>query len=306
MNQPNEHDTHPRRRARKWVLGTVAILVVAVGSILGPRLYRAFSLLNAGEQIDIGGRQIFIHCEGSGSPTVLLEHGLGSNGHEWQGVQGTIADQTRVCWTSRAGMGFSDRVPAGTVRTAQDAVDDLTAVLVRAEVPGPYVLVGHSFGGYVVRLFAAQHPDDIVGVVLVDSSHQEQPAQLQSRVSAAAWDEVSVFFGADNPENMDFTASASQVRRAQSLGSLPLVVLEATEQATNTTEAGISETTATEIDTAMSSLWPELQADLATLSTEGTHRVVTDSGHFIHEDNPTAVVAAITNVLSGVDTGVSD
>ncbi len=289
-----------RRRVRKWILGSTAALVVIVGAVLGPRLYNAFSLLQAGEAVDIGGRELFIHCEGTGSPTVLLEHGLGSNGHEWQAVQNDIAELTRVCWTSRAGMGFSDRAPDTTARTAQDAADDLSAALEAAQIGGPYVLVGHSFGGYVVRLFTNQHPDDVIGVVLVDSTHEDQPHRLHNSLSSEAWKELSIFFGSDNPENIDFTASADLVRATRDLGSRPLVVLEATEQSTDADDADITQATADEIDTAMADLWPELQADLALLSTAGTHQVVHGSGHFIQNDNPQAVTDAITRVISDV------
>ncbi|MCP3937341.1 MAG: alpha/beta hydrolase [Actinomycetia bacterium] len=302
MTTSNSSPTKPRR-VRRLLLGAITIIILivgATGATLVSRDHSAISLLRAGQEIDIGGREMFIHCMGAGSPTVLLEHGLGSNGHEWHTVQNVVAGDTRVCWTSRAGMGLSDRAPETTPRTANDAVDDLTALLDAVEMSGPYVLVGHSFGGYVVRLFTARRPDDVVGVILVDSTHEDQPDVLRNRLSPAAWEELAGFLGADNPENIDLTASAREVQLLSNLGSTPLVVLEATEQSTDADAGGISSASATEIDAAMAQLWPELQADLASLSTRRIHRTIPDSGHFIQNDDPQAVIDAITWILDEV------
>ncbi len=284
-------------RLRRWRLPIVAalVLLVGAGAVLGPRVYEAFSLLNSGEEVDVGGRTVFIRCSGSGEPTVILEHGLGSNGHEWIDVQERLDDTHRVCFVSRAGMGFSDPAPQ-TIRTAQDAVDDLSAVLEMEAIDGPLVLVGHSFGGFVVRLFAAQHPETVAGMVLVDSAHEEQAAILQRELSPTAWGEVAgLYESAVNPERMDFVASAAQVAPHRSLGGVPLVVLEAGDQALE--GGGISPASASEIEAVMAEHWPIMQADLSSLSTDGRHEVVADSGHFIQREQPDAVAAAISSVL---------
>ncbi|MDH3399188.1 MAG: alpha/beta hydrolase, partial [Acidimicrobiia bacterium] len=264
---------------------------------LGFRVYGALSLLAGGERVDIGGRHIFIACSGFGSPTVILEHGLGANGFDWKKVQDTIDDTTRVCYTSRAGMGFSDPAPGDGVRIMQDAVDDLSAVLAAAEVPGPYVLVGHSAGGFVVRLFADQHPGEVVGMVLVDSTHEDQTARLRAEVSPKTWSEVSGFFGSDNSENMDLEASSAQAAAAGDLGDMPLVVLEAGQEEPEAPPPGISQAAADEVNAVLRSLGPELQLDLAELSTNGTHILVRGSGHFIQLDRPDAVIDAINSIL---------
>lgn len=281
----------------KWFLGLLAAIVLAAGVLVGPRLFSAFALLRAGEQVDVGGREIFLHCEGAGSPTVLLEHGLGSNGHGWQTVQGELAEDNRVCWTSRAGVGFSDPAPGTATRTAQDAVDDLRVVITSAGLDEPFVLVGHSFGGFVVRLYAEQHPDDVAGMVLVDATHDRQASLLRNRLSPESWREVEPLYAGENPERMDLLASAEQVATLGDLDALPLVVLEAPAQLSGDA-AGLDEDVASEVDAVMSSLWPELQQDLARMSPEGSHRAVADTGHFIHEDRPDAVVDAIRDVLS--------
>ena len=280
-------------RARFWGFVTAGGVVLVLLGVMGPKVYGAFSLLNRGDEIDFGGREMFVLCQGSGSPTILLEHGLGSSGTEWQAVQDELAETNLVCARSRAGMGFSDAISDGSTQTAQHAVDDLEMLLVAADIPGPYVLVGHSFGGYVVRLYADQHPEDVVGMVLVDSTHEDQVQLLQRRLSAASWSEVAGLFEADNPEHMDFEASTHQVARTTPLGDLPLVVLEADHQQTDAGAAEISAVAAAEIDSVMRQLWPELQVDLAALSTVGRHVRVKASGHFIQIDNPGAVVDAI-------------
>ncbi len=282
----------PRRRKRKWIiLGVVVFLVVAVGAVL----YRPLKLLADGERIDVGGRDVYVLCRGTGTPTVLIEHGLGADGTEWSTVQDAIAEDTTVCFTSRAGRGFSTGVDGD--RTARDAADDLAAVVDGAGLSGPYVLVGHSFGGHVVRLFAADRPDDVVGMVLVDSSHEAQGTMLRRQLPANIWDQVAGFFGADNVEHMDLEASAAQVAAAGDLGSIPLVVLRADQQRTDADAAGITQATADELDRAMNRLWPDLQRELAGLSSQGRLVFAEGSGHFIHVDQPDLVIEAIRSVL---------
>lgn len=285
----------PRKKRRKWWI-PVAVFVTLLAGFIGFRVYGAVSLLNSGERVDIGGRSIFLKCTGTGSPTVILEHGLGSLGFDWEEVQASVDDTTRVCYTSRAGMGFSDRPPAG-VRTMQDAVDDLTAVLDTANVSGPYVMVGHSAGGYSVRMFADQHPGEVVGMVLVDTTHHDMTARIHEEVSVQAWDEVSGFLGSENAENLDLEASSAQAAAAGDLGDMPLVVLQAGMQENEDPPPGISQAAIDELDALLATLGPELQQDLARLSTNSRLVVVEDAGHFIHVDRPDAVIEAILSVL---------
>lgn len=287
-----------RGARRKLWIGLAVVLALAIG-LWGVRAYRLLAPFAGGEAVDIGdGRTIFLKCSGSGSPTVILEHGLGATGADWATVQDAIDDTTRVCFTSRAGMALSDRIPGDGARTTQDAADDLAAVLAAAEVPGPYVLVGHSAGGFVVRLFAHQHPNDVVGMVLVDSSHEDQIVRTRQQLSDESWRQASGFFtGTNNAERMDLEASAAEVAAIGDLGDLPLVVLEAGDQDEDEAPPGISQATVDEVNAVTSSLSPLLQRDLARLSTDSTYIVVEDSGHFIQLDRPDAVVDAISSVV---------
>lgn len=116
--------------------------------------------------VDIGGLSLHLVCSGQGEPTIVLESGLGGWWLDWRKVQPALALSARTCAYDRAGHGYSD--PASSPRTARQLSEELDALLRRAEVPAPYLLVGHSFGGHVVRLFADSHPDQVAGVVLVD------------------------------------------------------------------------------------------------------------------------------------------
>ena len=228
-------------------------------------------------------------------PTVILEHGLDSIGNDWEEVQDAVAQDTQVCFYSRAGMGFSGK-PEEPVRTAQDAVDDLTLLLDAADLAGPYVLVGHSFGGFVVRLYADQHPDDVVGMVLVDTSHEEQFDRFQERLSAEAWAKMSQVLG-DNAENMDLAGSGDEVSEAGGLGDLPLVVIGAEAEIVRAEDVGVSQAIVDEVNRVTNELAPELQGELAKLSTNGELIIAEGSGHFVHQDRPDVVIDAILKVL---------
>lgn len=119
------------------------------------------------------GRKINLYCKGEGGPVVVMESGLGSAAWTWSRVQHEIAATSRVCVYDRAGY-FGRSTPAPGPRTAGDEANDLAALLQAARIPGPYVLVGHSYGGHIVRLFAYRHPGSVAGLVLVDPSVEHQ------------------------------------------------------------------------------------------------------------------------------------
>ncbi|GAA2155718.1 hypothetical protein GCM10009844_43200 [Nocardioides koreensis] len=131
--------------------------------------------LTSGRLIDVGGHQLRLDCVGSGSPTVVLEPGAGGTSASMGWIAPAVADQTRVCVYDRAGRGGSQTAdgPQDGARIATD----LHTLLHRAGVPGPYVLAGHSFGGLYVRIFAARYPDEVAGLVLIDSTASKEPAK---------------------------------------------------------------------------------------------------------------------------------
>jgi len=124
-----------------------------------------------GRLVDIGGFRLHLNCSGNGTPAVVLDAALGGSSISWSLVQPAIAMRTRVCSYDRAGLGWSDGGPMP--RTAGRVADELHQLLMAADVPPPYVLVGHSYGGFVMRIFATRYASDVAGLILVDPAHPE-------------------------------------------------------------------------------------------------------------------------------------
>lgn len=168
----------PSALARTGILGLLGGgLASAAYQVLGEaRDRRRFP--PPGELIDIEGRRLHLWRAGEGSPSVAIVTSLGEPGHGWVGIQRRLAQHTTMVLYDRAGLGWSD---PGPWPTGTRIVDDLHALLDAARIPPPYVLVGHSVGGLHVRLYAARHPEQVAGLVLVDSSHPDQQHRLRER-----------------------------------------------------------------------------------------------------------------------------
>ncbi len=147
------------------LLGLIALLLGSSCQPRGPKLDAKF---------DVGTLSLHLVCLGDGSPTVVLDAGLGQDAKTWAPVQPDIARFTRVCAYDRAGMGTSS--PAARPHTNRQMADELNSLLSAAKIPGPFVLVGHSMGGVNVRLFASKHPENVSAMVLVDSMTGDQAA----------------------------------------------------------------------------------------------------------------------------------
>lgn len=159
-------------RSRGWLFYPVtAMLALAsiggayqsLGEAADAKAYPA-----PGRLINVGGYRLHLNCTGSGSPTVVLQPGAGEMSSNLGWIAPAIAGDTRVCVSDRAGRGWSE--PADTVQDATQIATDLHTLLHRGNVPGPYVLAGHSFGGLYVLTFAARYPDEVAGMVLMDST----------------------------------------------------------------------------------------------------------------------------------------
>ena len=158
----------PMSAIRAGVIG--AIVFTQIGAAPHKEPYTTSWYVHAQHLVDVGGRRLNILCVGAGSPTVILDAGLGADLTTWRLVQPAIARTTRVCSYDRAGVGFSD--PTTLPRDAVGMVDDLHALLRNANVSPPYVLVGWSIAGLYTRLYANRHPDDVVGFVQIDPSSE--------------------------------------------------------------------------------------------------------------------------------------
>jgi pimeloyl-ACP methyl ester carboxylesterase len=142
-----------------------------------------------GRAVDIGGRSLNIYCSGSGSPAVVFESGDVRPGYSWFPVQREVAAMTRACWYDRAGYGWSDAAPRA--RTGANIVEDLHRLLHAAGVAPPYVLVGQSFGGFNVRVFADRYRGEVSGLVLVDSADEfEEPDRIPVSLLGSYWEYV--------------------------------------------------------------------------------------------------------------------
>jgi pimeloyl-ACP methyl ester carboxylesterase/biopolymer transport protein ExbD len=149
-------------------------IAIGIGSILAFIVVSAAAPMDPkpiGQLINIGGRKLHIHCTGTGSPTVVVENGGAAFSFDWKLVQPQVAKFTRICTYDRAGYAWSD--PGPEFDTFDQSAHDLHLLLANAGIPGPYVLVGHSLGGMLVRFYQSKYPADVVGMVLVDSSHEE-------------------------------------------------------------------------------------------------------------------------------------
>ncbi len=145
--------------------------------------WRREALSTPGQLVDVGGYRLHLQCVGQGSPTVVLDAGLGSFSLDWGAVQPQLATTTRVCAYDRAGLGWSE--PGPLPRSPQQFADELHVLLTNAGVEGPYVLVAHSISGKTARLFASQHPNEVVGMVLVDARHESVDEHLTVEQVAA-------------------------------------------------------------------------------------------------------------------------
>lgn len=232
--------------------------------------------------VDLGGRSLFIRCMGTGgpdTPTVLLEAATTQWSEHQLYVQYGLQPTHRVCAYDRAGLGRSD--PGAEPRTAQGAVDDLDEALRVAGIEGPYVLVGNLQGGLYARLFAAQHPDDVRALVLVDSLW---PTFFDDVRPLLDPDELAEFdAGLADPEFSGVDETAAQIAAAGSLGDLPVVVLTGDDVLGHLGADGVE-------------LWQRQQRAMLDLSTDSRLVVVPDGTGAMPLEAPTAVVQAVLDV----------
>jgi pimeloyl-ACP methyl ester carboxylesterase len=183
-----------RRGPGWWFKRGVGAFIVLVLGLAGTGLaYQAIatesdrrSMPAPGQMVAVSGTSLHIQCTGQGSPTVILETGLGAWSSHWALIQPVVAEHTRVCSYDRAGLGWSDAGPSP--RDARQIAIELHALLQTAAVPGPYVLAGHSNGGLYARMFASLYPNEVVGLVLADAT----PVDLFERLPATRSDFTNV------------------------------------------------------------------------------------------------------------------
>jgi pimeloyl-ACP methyl ester carboxylesterase len=221
--------------------------------------------------------------KGSGS-TVLLEAGTGDTSEVWTAVQKRVQEFARVCSYDRLGLGKSDKMVSP--HTADEIVGDVHSLLQAAHVPPPYIMVGHSIAGIYVRKFTALYPTEVLGIVLLDSAHEEQ----FSRVSALSpeWAQrIASKFPVDAQITHGFLPPT---QRLAWHFDKPLIVIEHGEMTSSSASDPMAEQSET--------VFHVLQKDLADRSKYGQLREARRSGHYIQRDQPDLVVQAIKDVLS--------
>ncbi len=255
-----------------------------------------------GDKVDVGGYQLYLYCTGTGSPTVILEAGLEGDDITWKEVQPQVAQFTRVCSYDRAGLAHSDYGP--TPRNAELSAADLHILLTKAGIAPPYVLVGHSFGGLLIRRYAFDYPEEVDGLVFVDSLHEDWWEEALNLLPPASPNDSSRLASfrnyltdgwrdpASNFEGMDIPAVVEQVRETGDFGDRPILVLTAGKF--TVLNPGLPP----DLEADLASLFQDLQGRLAALSTVGSQVVIPDSGHNMPRENPQAVVDAIRKMLS--------
>jgi pimeloyl-ACP methyl ester carboxylesterase len=321
-----------RSRSRRWLV-TPVIAVMALGG-LGAS-YETVSeatdedVAMPGRLIDVGGHRLHLNCTGTGSPTVVLQAGGGMMSSDFGWVAPVVARETRVCVYDRAGRGWSD--PVTTRQDAEKIAIDLHTMLQRANVPGPYVLAGHSFGGLYALTSAARNPDEVAGMVLIDST---QPATEPKPAREPATGH------SDDPGAYTLTSHVTALLSTSArlgLGRL-FAQTESTLPPQSTLEVNTSLTTArhlrSTLDEYAAARWSAPQAAaledfgdkplmvlsagvgnhpsgvarheaLARLSTEGVHRVIDGADHaglVVEEEHAAATTRAILAVVASVRT----
>jgi pimeloyl-ACP methyl ester carboxylesterase len=281
-----------RRQPLVWfpvVFGLVVVLALAAVACSSASATRTDAdqpgSTGQGRLVDIGGRHLYLECQGTGTPPVVFVAGLGDSGEAaWRTIWGQVARSARACVYDRAGLGRSD--PSPNAATYQGAVDDLHALLRSAHIPGPYVLVGHSLGGLLVRLYAQDHPAAVAGLVLLDGTPVGWFPTVQRLLPAQLFSVLQ-----HNPEGFDLDsglASLSPLDTPGVLGHRPLAVLWAPNQS----PPGLTASTQRELQR----IWETEQARLGRLSSASRVQRVAGSGHYLQRDQPNLVVARIDDV----------
>jgi pimeloyl-ACP methyl ester carboxylesterase len=262
-----------------------------------------------GQLVDVGGHRLHLNCTGSGDPTVILEPGQGGVSSDLAWIAPAVARDSRVCVYDRAGRGWSDAAD-GPQDGAQIAAD-LHTLLERAHLPGPYVLAGHSFGGLYVQTFAANYPDQVAGLVLLDSTAPKPGPALPTNTGSYNFlGRVSMLFpavahlGAGRllahasyaslpPRSRDEARANASTDR--NLGSYIEEFVEANrsmQQAASLTTLNGKPLIVLTADTGNAAGWQQKQDHMATLSTNSLHRIANATTHESLLDDETDSAAA--------------
>lgn len=338
MNQ--DEQASQNNRARLWwfpnlTLTLMALLLLAsiAGNLIRLRLRAEYPPV--GQMVDVGGYRLHLHCLGHGEPTVVFEAAVFSPGLIWNLVQPEVAKMTTACVYDRAGIGWSD--PSPEPRSVDNMAEDLHALLNKAGVPGPYLLVGYSSGGWQARYFAHTYPQDLAGMVMVDSAHEDQLNRLGAEgapslskvlpiVPALVRTGIPALISPLIPVPGSTYLDRQSVRTFQTLLTTEdkyaqALVAEMTlvwDNMTTVREAQIRSfgdiplivlahdnlevIPGVKLSPEANQLWLQLQAELAALSAQGELVITQESGHDILFEQPDLIIGAIEEAIENVRT----
>jgi len=230
------------------------------------------------QKIDIGGIKLHYEVFGkeNANVTLVFDSGYGWDLTNWNSIRSEVSKFAKMFIYSRPGIGESERDDRPF--HSKQNIENLRTLLQKEGVKPPYILVGHSFGGANVRLFASEYPEEVAGVILLDSVHEDQNKFMAPLFSDLVKEEYYGQFTLEASFD-EFEASLEQIRASQSLGDIPLLVITGGTQPHHTSESW--------------AYWTKFQKELVRLSTNSRHIIVNDAGHAIHVDCPEAVIRAL-------------
>ena len=250
--------------------------------------------------VDVGGRKLHCCVYGSGAPAVVLVSGFGAPQIYWNPVIPALAAKTTVVTYDRAGVGKSElgRLPAHGEQSARD----LHALLAKLAVPKPYLLFGHSFGGFVARLFAAMYPEDMAGLILEETQHEDNLVEMRKILKGKdleTFDQVLLpsFAAPENPrDEADYrNATREQLKKITPLPPMPFVILTVRGRAA--AMRGMFSDGAIE---AIAKLDEDLMGRLAASIPGGKQIMIEGTGHHVHVDKPEALIAPVEEMIATV------
>ncbi|PYV54661.1 MAG: hypothetical protein DMG90_18490 [Acidobacteria bacterium] len=245
--------------------------------------------------IDAGGYSLHVLETGNGHPSVVFENGMGEDLSTWKDVQPRIATWTSTLSYDRAGLGRSDVSPSTHARDARQLASELRTLLHAAQMSGPYILVGHSLGGAIVQVFAHEYPGEVAGLVLVDPGDGRLDKLLRSKLPPEIWsarqkaltEEMPKLPEAVRREYEALEASGDQAARAFPLPSVPIILLSGTKKNPRFPGNPVEQ-----------DLKLEMHNQLAAARKPSMeHILIPTSRHYIQNDAPDQVIAAIERVL---------
>ncbi len=251
------------------------LVAVAGITLVGPAPAHA-----AGQVVEADGQRMWVSCQGAGSPTAVLINGLRSDHTIWDPVVKRLARQTRVCIADRPGLGSSPKRQGSKRTDAGEHAEELRSALTSAGESSPFVLIAHSYGGLIARGFAAQTPDAVSGVMLVDAVY---PGIHRTFLPSYAGD------WHEGGTTIDMGASEKATQEGPDLKDTPLVVVTAGKPGNGSSWADRK--------------WNREQARAATLSTQSQHWFAKRSGHVVQRDQPGIIAKGLRWILERVATG---